>query len=325
MTGEYNPYEPLPVKYYHESLDRIKEVINEKYSDLKITKIVSIGDGFNSFAYRINDDWIFSFPKRHDVAKALKATCCLLPKIEMRINMPIVHFEYVGDDYSFVGYREIKGVQFTKELFLKCSHDFQRNFAEDIASFLKCFHTFPIFEAKRCGIDVVDFRKEFSNLQRRANTEFLPLLDKETQAIINHLFEKYLKDEDNFEYKPALLHGDLGHDNIIYDKQRNKIAGVIDFTSMGISDPDFDLRYLLTDYGEDFGKLLAQQYGHPDPTKLFKKNSFFNFFENVFTTTGGLSIKDDKIIQTGLFYLSKQLNRQIEIRHDKLPKWMKKR
>ena len=55
----------------------------------------------------------------------------------------------------------------------------------------------------------------------------------------------------NFAFTPAVIHGDFGTGNLLFDPQRGAMTGVIDFGSATLGDPANDVAALLT-YGEPF-------------------------------------------------------------------------
>ncbi len=62
------------------------------------------------------------------------------------------------------------------------------------------------------------------------------------------------------EFAPALIHGDFGTANLLFDPARERISGVIDFDGVCIGDPATDVAALMS-YGEDFIGRFAREYG----------------------------------------------------------------
>lgn len=79
--------------------------------------------------------------------------------------------------------------------------------------------------------------------------------------VVRH-FEDFLADERNCNYTPALIHGDFGPSNILYDARTENISGIIDFSSAGWGDPavDFAAISCATSYGEEFLQRFATVY-----------------------------------------------------------------
>ena len=62
-------------------------------------------------------------------------------------------------------------------------------------------------------------------------------------AVTQH-FESYLARNEMWDWTPALIHGDFGPGNILYDASRRAISGVIDFSCAGLGDPATDFAAL---------------------------------------------------------------------------------
>jgi aminoglycoside 2''-phosphotransferase len=79
--------------------------------------------------------------------------------------------------------------------------------------------------------------------------------------VVQH-FERFLGDERNCNYTPALIHSDFGPSNILYDARTESISGIIDFSSTGWGDPAVDFAAIIcsVSYGEEFLQRFATVY-----------------------------------------------------------------
>jgi aminoglycoside 2''-phosphotransferase len=75
------------------------------------------------------------------------------------------------------------------------------------------------------------------------------------------VLERGLNDPEQFNYRPALRHGDFGPNNILYDEAAQSISGIIDFDSLAVGDPALDAGAILS-LGEDFFQRMCQTYPH---------------------------------------------------------------
>lgn len=76
----------------------------------------------------------------------------------------------------------------------------------------------------------------------------------DARSLVTEQFEKFLSDESNCQYTPALVHGDFGRTNILYNARTKNISGIIDFGSVRWGDPAVDFAAILSPvcYGESF-------------------------------------------------------------------------
>lgn len=62
----------------------------------------------------------------------------------------------------------------------------------------------------------------------------------------------------NFE--PCLMNGDLKPNHILFDSEKKKITGVIDFGNAGVADRAFDFACIIYNYGESFLTRMRKIY-----------------------------------------------------------------
>ena len=71
---------------------------------------------------------------------------------------------------------------------------------------------------------VVDFKIRAEKVLGDMRKNAYQFLDQKTKDYVEKVHEKYLSDDTNLEYTPALLHSDLSPEHVIYDE--DKKAGV---------------------------------------------------------------------------------------------------
>ena len=136
----------------------------------------------------------------------------------------------------------------------------------------------------------------------------MPRLSSAEQLYAEQLYEGYLGDSSNFDYRPTLIHGDLSPEHIIYDKSTRKVAGILDFGDVEIGDPDYKLQWLYAHYGDGFLETDLDRNPHPAPVKLLRKLPFFNRANTVGDILIGLHRDDPEIVETSLALLRSQVN-----------------
>ena len=296
------------------ALNQAKENIRNSFPQFEIKAISFIGEGLDSKAFIVNDEFIFRFPKHEEVVSQFKAEISLLPKLRPQVRLEIPNFEYVGQQqengFPFVGYKKIHGVGLERELLSRLSSDLQNKLIREISDFIQQVHSFPVDAAKNSGVKVADFKKNYTSDLENMRKDAYHLLDQNAINYVEKLLKDYLSDEENFDFTPALLHADFSPDHIIYNKDKKDIAGVIDFGDIEIGDPDYDLMYLYEDYwGEDFIRELLKYYPHNHPERLMKKLDFFSRCDTIHGVLIGLHRKDDRILQWAL----KKLKEEVQV------------
>lgn len=213
----------------------------------------------------------------------------------------------------FVGYEEIHGSALKKNILSQLSTEQQDEAARVITKFLSSLHSFCIDEARNIGIGERHNKEYYELLFKEVQSSVFPRLRPEHCSVISELFYSYISDLENHVYQPALLHGDLSSNHILFDKATDKTTGIIDFGEACIGDPDYDLTHLAWDYGEDFLKVMLKYYPAKDPNKLLKKLKFFQCFHRLDIMCYGVRTKDQELFNKGWLLLRKTLPELNEI------------
>jgi aminoglycoside 2''-phosphotransferase len=253
--------------------------ILKSYPDFVFKRIQKIGEGMDSVAFLVNGSHIFRFPKDAEVEKNLAKEIAVLPYLKTRLKVKIPQFDYIGANASFVGYRKIEGEFLSRELFYSFSEGEQNGIQRSLAEFLLTIHNQRIDDLKNSSLEAQDFQTEHALDFEKTKKYVFPLIMGEDRRFIENKFQSYLENDGNFAYKPVLLHNDLSADHIFVDVQTRQLNGIIDFGDIGIGDGDYDLMYLLDDYGEKFVRSFLKFYPHPNHEKLFQKLYFWGLVD----------------------------------------------
>lgn len=175
----------------------------------------------------------------------------------------------------FVVYRMIQGEPFTEEVYRSLPSDAKDRVVRQFADFLTVLHTFPVDKALACKVREKPMLQLCKDFQEQAQQMIYPQLSVQEKAKCEWWFEQYFREPNYHTYTPALIHGDLQSHHVFFDPVKQCIAGVIDFEDIWISDPDYELHYLQTEFGEEFGEQLLSCYGHAHPERLQWKSGPF--------------------------------------------------
>ncbi|MGL5874165.1 MAG: aminoglycoside phosphotransferase family protein [Xenococcaceae cyanobacterium] len=278
--------------------------IEINFPQLKVWHLSKLGEGWDYRAYRINNKYVFRFPKSKQVSKNLEKEICLLPKIKSHINVAIPNFEFIGIDSEkqtrFVGYKEIVGSCLTKKLLNSLSTEIQERAIAQIAEFLNELHAIAPEEIVECHLETIDFKSDCEQDYQIVCRLILDRLTFKEQLLIKKIYRNYLDEPINFNYRPCLLHNDLSSDHILFDVKSDRVSGIIDFGDIAIGDPDYDLMYLLDDMGIDFIERFLKYYSHVNGDRLRRKLQFFQLADAVQLTIAGINDRDKSKKQEGL-------------------------
>jgi aminoglycoside phosphotransferase (APT) family kinase protein len=187
--------------------------------------ILEIDDGYDFEVAIVDEDWVFRFPRRAGVEEALGLEIVLLPLLASALPVDVPSFELISRDPLFVGYRLIRGEPLVDED------------ADGVHAFLEALHALDPSSLPVQHVDWVDaYREQCAEFERLV----IPLVDKDLRPQAKRLFS----DAENLvDFKPALLHGDLGPEHLLV--RDGRLAGVLDWGDARLGDPALDYAWLL--------------------------------------------------------------------------------
>ena len=280
---------------------KIENLIKSKF-DLEVASIKLIGEGYDSKAYLINDEYIFKLKISSNKKKGYKKEKAVLDflnrNLKTTIKIPQIEFIYIDNEVSIMGYKKINGTFLTPDIYKEMNVKQQEILKKDIAKFLKDMHNLDYAEIKEYVIDnKQNCLEEYDLLQK---TIYNDLTEKEKKYI-----EKYFERLNNttiFEDKKCLCHNDFSCNHLLIDNNK-KLVGIIDFGDSGIIDEYCDFIYLLEDskeeIGKKFGEDILQLYGDIDINKAKEYQDIVEMYYPIETIIYGIKNNRDDFIKKG--------------------------
>ncbi len=279
------------------------ERIQAAYPDFKYESAAVNADGQNSLVLVVDDAWIFRFPKYDHVLENLATEIAILRAVQKRLPLPVPNPRFVNlsgqtAGYAFVGYRRIPGEPLWRDTYRRLkSPRVIATLADQLASFLSALHNIP---ASIIPVELAhaETREEWLDLYRRMREKLFPFMRPDARRWAENHFEPYLDQAGNFDFTPALRHSDFGASNILYDRAKRRICGVIDFGSAGLGDPAIDFAGLLSCYGEDF--IQQCRRGYPRIDEFTARIHFYRGTFALYEALFGLENNDPKAFESGI-------------------------
>lgn len=287
------------------TFENIKRIIKYEFPLFDVSMIKKIGEGDNSKAFLLNQNYIFRFPKRNEVKQNLKKEIAVLARIRNQFNLEIPNIEFVSKDINFVGYKIIKGEFITFEIYNSLPMEFQLQIQKSLSEFLSQFHSTNLTMLKDCELETMNLKEEYSDNFENVQKIIFPNISRQNRELIEQLFAAYLNNHKNFEYKPTLIHNDFSTDHILIDISSKKITGIIDFGDIAIGDPDYDFMYLLDTFGANFIEGMLGIYQHTNYKINLEKLYFFSLANKLQIIVGSINDKDENAIKEGYDNLEK--------------------
>ena len=292
--------------------DTYLQSIQEAYPHLDVAFVEFNAQGHNSDVVVVNGEFIFRFPKYSHVLERLKTETAILEGVQgyvtLAVPVPIfINLEQKVVGEACVGYRLIPGEPLWRDTFRKIdSQEAVRKVAGQVAGFLKALHSVPVKalhsvaseEAVEIELPVHDTYEESADIYARIQEKLFGYMRPDARAWAAGHFEGFLSDPKNFEYKPVLKHGDFGPSNILFDREQQRVTGVIDFGSSGMGDPAYDFAGLLSGYGEGFLESCAEVY--PAVKDYMGRICFYQGTFALLEALFGIENGDEEALRAGL-------------------------
>jgi aminoglycoside phosphotransferase (APT) family kinase protein len=221
------------------------ELVAELFPQLEPRTVVAIEEGWDSLVLDVDDEWIVRVPRRAQVAEWMGPEIRLLPELAAMLPVPVPRFEHVvRNGVRAVAYRKLPGDPLDPT---------DVRTAVDLAGFLSALHRFPLERAAVLGVpNWLATRTERIDSLRES---VMPRLGTRERAAGETLLEAVL----SAEFRPALVHADLGREHVLCANGR--ITGVLDWTDVRIGDPALDLAWLV---GTPLAEPVRAAYDDPD-------------------------------------------------------------
>jgi len=292
----------------------IKNII-QKHFNIEVLDYKLIGQGYDSNAYLINNEYIFkikySANKKKGYEKEKAIYDFLNQNLSTHIKIPNIEYSYISNELSILGYKEIKGTFLNPELYATLSKEEQTNLKQDIAIFLKKMHNLDY--ANISSYTISNKENVLEEYQLLKDTIYDSLSNIEKQYIES--FMNRFNSTDIFDGKKCLCHNDFSCNHLLLD-ENNKLCGIIDFGDAGIIDEYCDFIYLLEDseeeIGQDFGLEILQLYGNIDIEKAKEYQDIVEQYYPIETIIYGIKNNKEDFIQKGRkeIYIRSNINKE---------------
>ena len=124
---------------------------------------------------------------------------------------------------------------------------------------------------------------------------------------ITNLFNTFLNEKENFNFKYTIIHGDFDLSNILIDPKSLKLTGIIDFEESRIYDPAYD--FLFYDEGNEFLKQIFSSYEGEVDRNFEKRMKFLYGSSCLAYIEFGMKYDFPDMIEAGFQLLKTRMNR----------------
>jgi aminoglycoside 2''-phosphotransferase len=204
----------------------------------------------------LGERWVFRFPRSAAAAAYGVAERRLLAALNTGSPIATPRYEHVSKAGDFAGYQMIAGTPLTEDVLAALTREARERVLAEIGAFLGVLHRLPAeLVAGGPGLeDAAWFVQRYAERRQALAEAFGPAL----AAAADRFYAAFPAAVATS--RRAVIHRDFTSDHILFDPDRGRLAGVIDFTDAAVGDPAFDFSWLWA-YGAWAPAQAARSYG----------------------------------------------------------------
>ncbi len=244
--------------------------IEKRYPELAIKTARLNPAGQYNDVLVINDALIFRFAKVPAAIDTCRQERVILQNLQGALPLSIPNPTYHSlDTYvigeAFLGYPLIPGKPLIPfDLKTITAQKTRQKLADQIANFLQTLHRVDVKKLIPIDLPVYESVPDRETQYKKIKSKLFESMRADARRKVEKHFNDYFNNQQRYAFKPVLRHGDFGTGNILWDRQRNSLTGILDFGSCGAGDPAVDFAGVLASYGEEFYRLCSATYPEMD-------------------------------------------------------------
>lgn len=241
---------------------------------LSVRSFQRLGEGDDSIAWLLNEQLVCRIPKHEDARESLMREAEVLPRISgaLPLRVPAPEFRH-----GFSMHERIHGEPLTlSELSRLTALERERCLAA-LGEFLQVLQSnrkpeqFP-------SLRVADYLAGFADTAANAERVLFPQVSEEERRQMAAVLREW--ETFRFDGAPSLLHGDVSPDHILWDRETQRITGVIDFADIEFGDPAWDFIYFREDYNETILREVLRLGGFA-AEELFERSRLLHAMQQI--------------------------------------------
>lgn len=285
--------------------ERMAELLGVQFPELAPVRLGPLGAGWDNAAVRVNEAFVFRFPRRklgaELIGRELRVLPLLAPELPLPIPVPIFAGRPDGEyPYPFAGYRYLPGVTACSLAWTEMQRAAS---AVPLARFLSALHAVPVGEETRQWAPGDDLRRADPAYRWPGTRERLLALRAmpgvETAALL--ALGERLASTPLATGQSCWVHGDLYARHLLVDEERRP-CGVIDWGDVHLGDPALDLSIGFSFLPPSARQIFRDAYG-PIDDAAWDRARFRALFYGVVLTEYGLAVSDSALVEVGHFAL----------------------
>ena len=251
----------------------------EEQFKIRIENIDFLANGWDNDVYKVNNQYLFRFPRKDTANKLIEKESYALPIIKQYVSTPLPIPIFFGNPTDYYPYRFL-GYDYLDDLSIEEIVSINGIGSIPIlATFLSQLHSIPIKKVESIvgydDLDRLNIQKRKAVLMQNTNTiKNTGIYDTlELESYIDSLAHVELSNE------KALVHGDLHIRNLLYSKDC-VVSSIIDFGDIHIGHRACDISIIYSIIPREYRNVFFEKYGD-----ISSETLDFAKFKAIFTNT----------------------------------------
>jgi aminoglycoside phosphotransferase (APT) family kinase protein len=243
-------------------------LIDRQFPELAPAQLESWGEGWDNWAYLVNGQYVFRFPRRQIGAALIERELRSLPHFGPYLPEPVPAPRFVGFPagnypYPFMGYPMLAGVTACR---MEWTEELRAINAVPLARFLAVLHSIPVDAdtlrwAPTDEIERANIRKRAPMLIERLRRVSSKVNDIDIGGLIDLVERLYATIP--YDGPICWVHGDLYARHLLVD-ERHRLCGVIDWGDVHLGDPALDISIAISFLPPSARTAFRKAYGPID-------------------------------------------------------------
>jgi aminoglycoside 2''-phosphotransferase len=263
-------------------VNELIDIVKSTHLDIQINEVQTKMNGWDNDILILNNEVVFRFPKSKGVAAKVQDEVALVSQLLLKnpwVQIPRYESVYLDEEFRGVKYDYIDGESLSD---YEVINYIKPQNAEILGDFLTKLHSIDLSTLKGTKIVPIHTMEYWEDLFNSVEAFVFPYLKQSQKNKINNLFKSFFKNSIFTTSKKRLIHGDLTIANILFQKDKGLVNGIIDFTDAQVGDPAFDFAGLYWSFGPDFTPDVLSYYQVKDKESILNRVQSFYGLQPIF-------------------------------------------
>jgi aminoglycoside 2''-phosphotransferase len=263
-------------------VNELIDIVKSTQPDIQINEVQTKMNGWDNDILILNNEVVFRFPKSKGVAEKVKDEVALVSQLLLKkplVQIPRYESVYLDEEFRGVKYDYIDGESLSD---YEVINYIKTQNAEILGDFLTKLHSIDLSTLKGTKIVPIHTMEYWEDLFNSVEAFVFPYLKQSQKTEINNLFKSFFHNSIFTTSKKRLIHGDLTIANILFQKDKGLVNGIIDFTDAQVGDPAFDFAGLYWSFGPDFTTDVLSYYQVKDKESILNRVQSFYGLQPIF-------------------------------------------